>query len=77
MRDADTAITRLRDYAPPDYVIDEIALVFSLDPSATLVAARSHVRRVGESPAPLVLDGERLELESIAIDGGSTPGIFY
>ncbi|MEQ1707299.1 MAG: aminopeptidase N [Terricaulis sp.] len=67
MRDAE--ITRLCDYAPPDYLIDEIALVFSLDPNATLVAARSHVRRIAGGPAPLVLDGERLELDSIAIDG--------
>lgn len=68
MRDAETAI-RLADYEPPAYVIDEIALVFSLDPSATLVAAESHVRRTGATSTPLVLDGERLDLQSIAIDG--------
>jgi aminopeptidase N len=69
MRDAETATVRLADYTPPQYLIDEIALVFSLEPEATLVAARSHVRRTGEGEAPLVLDGERLELQSIAIDG--------
>jgi aminopeptidase N len=69
MRDAETATVRLSDYTPPAYLIDEIALVFSLDPEATIVAARSHVRRTGDSDAPLVLQGERLELQSIAVDG--------
>jgi aminopeptidase N len=69
MRDAENVTVRLSDYTPPDYLIDEIALVFSLEPEATLVAARSHVRRSGADAAPLVLNGERLELQSIAIDG--------
>ncbi len=69
MRDAETATVRLSEYAPPAYLIDEIALVFSLEPEATLVAARSHVRRTGDELTPLVLNGERLELQSIAIDG--------
>lgn len=69
MRDAEAVTIRLSEYAPPAYQIDEIALVFSLEPEATLVAARSHVRRSGVAPAPLVLNGERLELQSIAIDG--------
>ncbi len=69
MRDAETAMVQLSDYKPPAYLIDEIALVFSLAPEATLVAARSHVRRTSEAPAPLELNGERLELQSIAIDG--------
>ncbi|MGD9979842.1 MAG: aminopeptidase N [Hyphomonadaceae bacterium] len=69
MRDAENVTVRLSDYRPPDYLIDEIALVFSLEPEATLVAARSHVRRTGADAAPLVLNGERLELQSIAIDG--------
>ncbi|HRK63656.1 MAG TPA: aminopeptidase N, partial [Terricaulis sp.] len=69
MRDAEAITIRLSDYRPPDYQIDEIALVFSLEPEATLVAARSHVRRTAEGGAPLILNGERLELQSIAIDG--------
>jgi aminopeptidase N len=69
MRDAENVTVRLSDYQPPDYLIDEIALVFSLAPEATLVAARSHVRRSGAEAIPLVLNGERLDLQSIAIDG--------
>jgi aminopeptidase N len=69
MRDGENATIRLSDYTPPAYLIDEIALVFSLDPTSTIVAARSHVRREADGPAPLVLHGERLDLQSIAIDG--------
>jgi aminopeptidase N len=69
MRDADTASIRLCDYTPPAYTIDEIAMVFALESRATIVAATSHVRRNASAPAPLVLDGARLTLESIAIDG--------
>ena len=69
MRDAENVTVRLSDYQPPDYLIDEIALVFSLEPEATLVAARSHVRRRGTDAAPLALNGERLDLQSVAIDG--------
>ena len=69
MRDADAVTTRLSEYAPPDYLIDEIALVVSLDPDATLVAARSQVRRTAADPRPFALDGERLDLQSVAIDG--------
>ncbi|MGQ0532530.1 MAG: aminopeptidase N [Caulobacteraceae bacterium] len=69
MRDAENVTVRLSDYQPPSYLIDEIALVFSLEPEATLVAARSHVRRSGADVVPLVLQGERLELQSIAVDG--------
>ena len=69
MRDAETATVRLSEYTPPAYLIDEIALIFSLEPAETLVAASSRVRRTGGTPAPLELHGERLDLQSIAIDG--------
>ncbi len=69
MRDAETATVRLSEYTPPAYLIDEIALVFMLDPQQTIVAASSHVRRRGAAPAALELSGERLDLQSISIDG--------
>ena len=69
MRDAENATVRLSEYAPPAYLIDEIALVFMLEPEATIVAASSHVRRSGPAAAPLELSGERLDLQSISIDG--------
>ncbi|MGH6951750.1 MAG: aminopeptidase N, partial [Vitreimonas sp.] len=77
MRDAETATVRLSDYTPPAYLIDEIALVFMLDPERTIVAASSHVRRTSAVAAPLELDGERLDLQSIAIDGEPLPADKY
>ncbi len=77
MRDAENVTVRLADYQPPTYSIDDIALVFSLDADATLVAARSQVRRRGEAVAPLALDGKRLDLQSISIDGVVLDGSAY
>ena len=58
--------------AAPDYLIDEVALHFDLHEEATTVEARLSVRRRADAPderAPLVLDGEDLELLEIAIEG--------
>src|ERR1700684_1102610 len=60
---------RLSDYRPPAYLIDEVHLDFALEPTATRVKARLLVRRNGEHPGPLVLDGVRLNPISVAIDG--------
>jgi aminopeptidase N len=60
---------RLTDYAPPAFLIEAVALDFHLEPSATRVKARLDVRRAGEAGRPLVLDGVRLKLVSLAIDG--------
>jgi aminopeptidase N len=68
MRDPDAATIRLADYQPPDYFVDQIALTFELDATTTLVSARSHIRRRGGEPRPLVMNGERLDLQSICID---------
>ena len=69
MRDDAAGPVRLADYAPCDYAVDEIALAFDLDPAATRVTATNTVRRLGEHTRPLILDGARLELVSVAIDG--------
>jgi len=60
---------RLEDYTPPDFLIDEVALDFSLEPSATRVKARLTIRRNGEHDRPLRLNGERLKPISVAVDG--------
>jgi len=67
--------TRLADYRPPDFLIDQVFLDFALDPARTVVRSRLHVRRAnGAAPdAPLVLDGESLELISVFIDGAPPP----
>ena len=60
---------RLSDYRPPAFLIDEAALEFDLEPSATRAKARLTVRRNGDHAEPLVLDGVRLKLISAAVDG--------
>ena len=69
MRDPDAATIRLAEYQPPEYVADAIALTFDLEPNATLVTARSSMRRQAAHQRPLILNGERLDLQSIAING--------
>jgi aminopeptidase N len=69
MRTEEPRAVRLQDYRAPDYRISEIALDFLLDPERTHVTATSKVARSGTAGAPLVLNGERLKLLSVAIDG--------
>ncbi|HWE75774.1 MAG TPA: aminopeptidase N [Stellaceae bacterium] len=63
---------RLADYQAPQFLIDEVDLVFELGEEKTSVKARLSVRRnptTTEPSAPLKLAGRELELVSIAIDG--------
>jgi aminopeptidase N len=64
-----TSPTRLADYRPPAYLIDEIDLDIRLDPSATRVRSRLTLRRNGDHALPLRLDGERLTPISLRVDG--------
>jgi aminopeptidase N len=70
----------LQDYAPPDYLVDEVDLDIRLNPKATEVRAKLHLRANPKAAAgrrPLVLDGEGLALNSIALDGVPlAPGAF-
>ncbi|MBY0421965.1 MAG: aminopeptidase N, partial [Parvularculaceae bacterium] len=68
--DAAPQPVRLADYAPPDYLIDRADLAFALDPSRTVVRSGLSIRRrPGAAPAPLVLNGEEIELLSLSLDG--------
>jgi aminopeptidase N len=60
------------DYRPADYRIENVALEFDLVPDMTRVRSRLEVRAnhyYAVGVQPLVLDGEELDLVSIAIDG--------
>ncbi len=62
----------LKDYRPPNYLIDTVLLDVSLDANRTRVRARLKVRRNPAwpgNPGPLRLDGEMIELESVRLDG--------
>jgi aminopeptidase N len=60
---------RLADYRPPAFLVETVHLDFDLVPNATRVKARLAVRRNGEHAEPLVLNGERVKLLSVALDG--------
>jgi aminopeptidase N len=63
---------RLADYRPPDFLVDTVDLSFDLADADTRVKARLALRRnpqAGDGRAPLRLDGEGLELVSLALDG--------
>jgi aminopeptidase N len=62
----------LKDYRPPNYLIDSVALDVSLNTTRTRVRARLKVRRNPAwpgNPGPLRLDGEMIELESVQLNG--------
>ena len=63
------APVRLQDYRPPAFSVETVRLDLDLRPSATRVRARLALRRGDAPDAPLVLDGVRLKLISVTIDG--------
>ena len=69
MRTDTPQAVRLADYRPFPFAIETTRLVFDLHPSRTRVKAELAVRRTGDKGEALVLNGERLKLVSIAIDG--------
>ena len=59
-------------YRVPDYLIDSVELAFDLGEDGARVESRLQIHRRADAPderAPLVLDGEGLELLAIEIDG--------
>jgi len=69
MRTDTPQAVRLADYRPFPFAIETTRLVFDLHPSATKVKAELSIRRTGAPGEALVLNGERLKLLSVAIDG--------
>lgn len=66
-------IIRRGDYHSPDWLVPEVALDFALDADRTEVSARLVVTRNGAHDRPLHLDGEGLDLLSVAVDGTPLP----
>lgn len=80
MRTDNAKTIHLKDYRPPDYLIDRIALRFDLGDEATEVTSSLSVRRnpLCERPdPPLQLDGEGLELLELALDGRTLANTEY
>ncbi|MGF6591227.1 aminopeptidase N [Pseudomonas sp. 2835] len=71
MRTEQPQVIYLKDYQAPEYLIDETHLTFELFEDHSLVHAQLVMRRNparGAGLPPLVLDGQQLELLSVALD---------
>lgn len=71
---------RLADYQPYPFQVYETKLAFDIHDGHTTVQCEMAVRRLGESadePAPLVLNGVDVELQTLAIDGRPLSGNEY
>jgi aminopeptidase N len=71
MRTEDARPVRLKDYRPPDWLVETVDLDVSLHPSATRVRAALRLKPNPQAAAPaaLLLDGNDLQLAGLAIDG--------
>ncbi len=80
MRESSPNAVYLKDYTPPDYLVDTVDLVFELDEENTRVTSKLAIRRNPASPGgpkPLELNGEQLALESAKLDGRTLQGSQY
>ncbi len=61
----------LKDYQPSPFVVDDLALQFELDCTKTLVINTMQIHRSSQTSQniPLKLDGEKIQLQSIALNG--------
>ncbi|MEZ6028133.1 MAG: aminopeptidase N [Hyphomonadaceae bacterium] len=71
MRTENPPPVRLADYRPYPFRIEQVRMRFQLHPTDTRVVTELSVRRTGEADAPLVLDGEKLALKSIRLNGNA------
>ncbi|WP_137388027.1 aminopeptidase N [Rhodoligotrophos defluvii] len=65
-------VVRLADYEPPRYLVERVSLGISLHPRETRVHSRLDIRpnpAAGPEAGPLALDGERLVLHAVTLDG--------
>ena len=71
MRTENPPPVRLSDYRAYPFRIDQVRMRFQLHPTDTRVLTELSVRRTGDADAPLVLDGEKLTLKSIRLNGNA------
>jgi len=65
---------RLKDYRPPDWLVETVSLDISLHRTATKVHATLTLKPNPQTTAaPLVLDGDGLSLTSLKLDGADLP----
>ncbi|MGH6666191.1 MAG: aminopeptidase N, partial [Pseudolabrys sp.] len=69
---------RLKDHRPPDWLVETVALDFSLHPTQTKVRATLALKPNPDvAAAPLVLDGDELTLTELKLDGAALPAANY
>ncbi len=71
MLDAQPKTTQLSEYTEPNFWVETTELTFELQPENTIVSTRLQLKRNPKRPAnsPLELDGDELELISVAVNG--------
>jgi aminopeptidase N len=71
MRSEQARPVRLKDYRPPDWLVETVHLDVALHPTSTRIRSTLKLRPnpAGTAPAPLVLDGDGIALEGLTIDG--------
>lgn len=79
MKEAAHQAIQRQDYAPPAYRTERTALAFDLEDGQTTVRSRLQIRRApdAEAAAPLVLNGQDLELLEVRLDGRRLSGNEY
>jgi aminopeptidase N len=69
---------RLKNYRPPDWLVQTVSLDVSLHPTQTKVRATLKLEpNPLASAAPLVLDGDGLSLAALKLDGTALPAESY
>ncbi len=69
---------RLKDYRPPDWLVETVSLDVSLHPTETKVRATLALKpNPAAAAAPLVLDGDGLSLTALKLDGSVLPPESY
>lgn len=61
----------LKDYLVPDFRVEKLDLIISLDKSGATVTSKAIYTRTNPAAIDLILDGECMELISICLDGKS------
>src|SRR5208282_2215468 len=69
---------RLKDYRPPDWLVETVSLDVYLHPTHTKVRATLALKpNPAATAAPLVLDGDGLTLSALKLDGTVLPAESY
>ncbi len=67
--------TKIDDYTPYPFAIENVDMAFDLEPAATRVHTRLNITRL--APGDMVLDGIALTLNTVSIDGTALPESTY